>query len=61
MTLSNSEALRALADFDKIRSKNWNKDAFIQLNDVGFIVSQDGVQLNWNILALENKNTWEFF
>jgi hypothetical protein len=59
MTLSNSEALRALADFDKIRSNKWDKGAYIQLDDCGCIVSQHGIQLNWNILAIEHRDSWE--
>jgi hypothetical protein len=59
MTLSNSEALRALADFCKIRSKNWEKEAYIYLNNSGRIVSKHGIELNWNIIAKENNNSWE--
>ena len=59
MTLSNSEALRALADFDKIRSIKWDKGAYIWLDNYGCIVSKHGIQLNWNILAIENRDSWE--
>jgi len=56
--LSNTEALVALVNGKKIKSSYWNNDHYIQLTEVGIIVSKRGLREEWNELATSLRDSW---
>lgn len=60
-TLTNIEAFKLLGQGEKITSQHWNEGYFIQLTEVGIVVSKFGIRVEWNELATSLRDTWVIF
>lgn len=60
-TLKNVEAFKLLGQGEKITSTYWSEGYFIQLTEVGILVSRRGLRVEWNELATSLRDSWVIF
>lgn len=56
--MTNSKALRKLANGVKIASNTWNPNKFLELSEIGKLIDNSEALVDWNEMATSFKDTW---